>query len=99
MSPKSRFFPENGVRIWSSSSCARRELPSTRKHWIANRGGVGGLKGASIGGRACGLGGSGFVGACAIVWVAHRGSINPVEIGRASGRGRGEIFVVGGSFK
>src|SRR5882762_3491688 len=65
MSPKSRSFPENGVRIRSSSSCERRELPSTRKRWIANRGGAGGL------------GGCGFAGPCAIAGLAHSASSDP----------------------
>src|SRR5438552_5237580 len=85
MSPKSRSFPEDDARIRSSSPCARMELPSTRKRWIANRGGAGGLEGAAIGGRNCGaagawdcgLEGCGFVGACAIARLAHSASSDP----------------------
>src|SRR2546430_15590584 len=72
MCPKSRSFPEKGARIPSSSPCERIVFPSTRKRWIANRGGAGGLEGAATGACDCGPGGCGLVGACAIALLAHR---------------------------
>src|SRR5260221_4460625 len=91
MSPKSRSFPENGARMRSSSPCARRELPSTRKRWIANRGGAGGLEGAVVGAWGCDLGGCGFAGACAIALLAH--SANNDTAAAASKRQRSALAV------